>query len=111
MSQLDAGYYCGAGVGEMANIVRYSVIDKVLPSVQIPSPKLYLHTLEGSKLWVQRLYGGSTKEVVYVNGATVVDSNVLAYNGYVHRPSLPVSYSKATPHPMFLLPPDAASST
>ena len=57
---IDKEYYCGDGVMELTDILKYHVVPEVVPSVQIYSGKKYLSTLYGKPLSVQKK-GGDVK--------------------------------------------------
>ena len=77
-SGLDVDYYCGDGVKELQAILAYHVIPKVVPSTSVYTG--YFPTLNGDPVKFEVGAGGD----VYVDGANVIATDLLAYNGVIH---------------------------
>ena len=77
---VDIDYYCGDGVDELTDILKYHVVPEVVPSVHIYVGKTFVPTLYGKPLSVQKTHTGD----VMVNEANVIMPDLLAYNGIVH---------------------------
>ena len=81
---INKEYFCSEeGKQDLVDILSYHVVPEVIPSGYFYFGKRYYPTLLGKPIWAQKTGYGDDIAVV-VNGANVIQKDVLAYNGIVH---------------------------
>lgn len=75
----------GPTCGDLDQILLYHVVNQKLPASKLENDKLYDTLREGAKVRANVYSCPTFKDVITINGAKVVEANIKATNGVLHK--------------------------